>query len=64
MIGVAHTGPLPSAAQEVDTTAADAWLRLLDDGKTGGNRGVIETVVPSLDTDGRWRVGGYFIRPQ
>jgi len=31
---------------------------------TGGNRRVVETVVPSVDTDGRWRVGGYFIRPQ
>ena len=30
----------------------------------GGNRRVIETVVPSVDADGQWRVGGYFIRPQ
>jgi hypothetical protein len=30
----------------------------------GGNRRVVETVVPSVDTDGQWRVGGYFIRPQ
>jgi Protein of unknown function (DUF4019) len=27
-------------------------------------RKVVETVVPSLDPDGRWRVGGYFIRPR
>jgi hypothetical protein len=137
VILAALTAPVPSVAQEADTTAAisaaavaaDAWLRLLDDGKTasswdsassrlrgvitkanwesalldargpfepfgertllqsqyatelpnappgqyvvlqyqtavGGNRRVIETVVPRLDTDGRWRVGGYFIRPQ
>jgi hypothetical protein len=27
-------------------------------------RTVIETVVPGRDPDGRWRVGGYFIRPR
>jgi hypothetical protein len=34
--------------------------------ETGVSQGrtVVETVVPSLDTDGRWRVGGYFIRPR
>jgi hypothetical protein len=34
--------------------------------ETGVSQGrtVVETVVPSLDGDGRWRVGGYFIRPR
>jgi hypothetical protein len=34
--------------------------------ETGVSQGrtVVETVVPSLDSDGRWRVGGYFIRPR
>lgn len=27
-------------------------------------RSVVETVVPTKDPDGRWRVSGYFIRPQ
>ena len=29
-----------------------------------GGRMVIETVTPMKDTDGTWRVGGYFVRPQ
>jgi hypothetical protein len=29
-----------------------------------GGRRVVETVVPTRDPDGRWRVSGYFVRPQ
>ncbi len=32
-------------------------------GGTGAAGRVVERVVPVLDADGRWRVGGYFIRP-
>lgn len=27
-------------------------------------RSVVETIVPMKDADGRWRVSGYFVRPQ
>jgi hypothetical protein len=30
----------------------------------GGGQRVVETVVPMRDADGRWRVSGYFVRPQ
>lgn len=29
-----------------------------------GNRTVVETVTPMRDPDGRWRVSGYYVRPQ
>jgi hypothetical protein len=32
--------------------------------KVGGNRTVVETVTPMRESDGRWRVSGYFVRPQ
>jgi Protein of unknown function (DUF4019) len=30
----------------------------------GGGRTVVETVTPMKDTDGTWRVSGYYIRPE
>jgi Protein of unknown function (DUF4019) len=32
--------------------------------KTGGGRTVVETVTPMKDSDGNWRVSGYYIRPE
>ena len=32
--------------------------------KTGGGRTVIETVTPMKESDGVWRVSGYYIRPE
>jgi hypothetical protein len=32
--------------------------------KTGGGKTVIETVTPMKDSDGAWRVSGYYIRPE
>jgi hypothetical protein len=29
-----------------------------------GDRKVVETVTPMIERDGRWRVSGYYIRPQ
>ena len=29
-----------------------------------GDRKVVETVTPMMERDGRWRVSGYYIRPQ
>jgi uncharacterized protein DUF3175 len=31
---------------------------------TGQGKTVIETVTPARDPDGRWRVAGYYIRPE
>jgi hypothetical protein len=32
--------------------------------KTGGGKIVVETVTPMKDADGKWRVSGYYIRPE
>jgi hypothetical protein len=32
--------------------------------KTGGGKTVIETVTPMRDSDGVWRVSGYYVRPE
>ncbi len=32
--------------------------------KTGGGRTVVETVTPMKESDGVWRVSGYYIRPE
>jgi hypothetical protein len=32
--------------------------------KAGNGKTVVETVTPSKDTDGRWRVAGYYVRPE
>ena len=48
------------------TVTKDTWESVVLQYETaaGGNRRVIKTIVPNLDVDGQWRVGGYFIRPQ
>ena len=32
--------------------------------KTGGGKSVVETVTPMKDSDGVWRVSGYYVRPE
>jgi hypothetical protein len=32
--------------------------------KAGHGKTVVETITPARDTDGRWRVAGYYIRPE
>ena len=32
--------------------------------EVAGDRKIVETVTPMRDQDGRWRVSGYYIRPQ
>ena len=32
--------------------------------ETAGGRAVVETITPMKDQDGRWRVAGYYIRPE
>jgi hypothetical protein len=32
--------------------------------KAGGGRTIVETITPMKEPDGRWRVSGYYIRPQ
>jgi hypothetical protein len=32
--------------------------------KGGKGQTVIETITPARDTDGRWRVAGYYVRPE
>ena len=32
--------------------------------KAGQGKTVVETITPSLDSDKRWRVAGYYIRPE
>jgi hypothetical protein len=32
--------------------------------KTGGEKAVVETVTPMKDSDGVWRVSGYYVRPE
>jgi hypothetical protein len=32
--------------------------------KAGSGKTVIETVTPAKGTDGRWRVAGYYVRPE
>ena len=51
-------------ATEIPNAPPGQYVILQYQTVAGGNRRVVETVVPSVDTDGRWRVGGYFIRPQ
>jgi hypothetical protein len=29
-----------------------------------GDRTIVETVTPMRESDGRWRVSGYYIRPR
>ena len=40
------------------------YVVLLYETKVGGNRTVVETVTPMKESDERWRVSGYFVRPQ
>jgi hypothetical protein len=51
-------------ATELPNAPPGQYVILQYETVVGGNRRVVETVVPSVDTDGQWRVGGYFIRPQ
>lgn len=32
--------------------------------KVGGGKTVVETVTPMKDADGKWRVSGYYVRPE
>jgi hypothetical protein len=32
--------------------------------KAGGGRTVVETITPMKEPDGRWRVSGYYVRPE
>ena len=32
--------------------------------EVAGDRTIVETVTPMLESDGRWRVSGYYIRPR
>ena len=32
--------------------------------KAGGGRTIVETITPMMEPDGRWRISGYYIRPE
>jgi Protein of unknown function (DUF4019) len=57
LLGAAYRTSLPGAPP-------GEYVVLQYEAEVSGGRKVVETVTPMRESDGRWRVSGYYIRPK
>lgn len=57
LLGASYQTQLPNAPP-------GAYVVIQFRAKTGKERTVVETITPARDQDGRWRVAGYYVRPE
>ncbi|MGA2350532.1 MAG: DUF4019 domain-containing protein [Terracidiphilus sp.] len=64
-LGVAGNRTLVGAVFQTDLPDAPKGEYVVIQYKTefAGNGTILETVIPMLDKDGKWRVSGYFVKP-